>query len=93
LFLKKGAGSVGVQRQYSGTAGRIENSQVGVFLSYASGAGRALIDRRVLPAEVMDGRPDALRSGRRPCDTHFATKPELALEMITGAVAARTHAA
>jgi SRSO17 transposase len=46
-FLKKGTGSVGVQRQYSGTAGRIENSQVGVFLSYASARGRALIDRRI----------------------------------------------
>ncbi len=45
-FLKKGTGSVGVQRQYSGTAGRIENSQLGVFLSYASARGRALIDRR-----------------------------------------------
>src|SRR6516162_4670695 len=46
-FVKKGTGSVDVQRQYSGTAGRIENSQVGVFLSYASPRGRALIDRRV----------------------------------------------
>jgi SRSO17 transposase len=54
-FLKKGTGSVGVQRQYSGTAGRIENSQVGVFLSYASPRGRALIDRRVyLPRSWAD---------------------------------------
>src|SRR5579859_5161373 len=54
-FLKKGTGSVGVQRQYSRTAGRIENSQVGVFLSYASRRGRALIDRRIyLPRSWTD---------------------------------------
>src|SRR5205823_303802 len=59
-FLKKGICSVGVQRQYSGTAGRIENSQVGVFLSYASPAGRALIDRRVyLPGHGPMIRPAA----------------------------------
>jgi hypothetical protein len=46
-FLKKGTASVGVQRKYSGTAGRIENSQLGVFLSYASPRGRALTGRRV----------------------------------------------
>jgi SRSO17 transposase len=46
-FVKKGTCSVGVQRQHRGTAGRIENSQVSVFLSYASARGRALIDRRV----------------------------------------------
>jgi SRSO17 transposase len=59
-FLKKGTRSVGVQRQYSGTAGRIENSQVGVFLSYASPIGRALIDRRVyLPAHPGGSPPAA----------------------------------
>src|SRR5262245_33111074 len=46
-FLKKGGKSVGVQRQYSGTAGRIENCQVGVFLAYASAAGRAFLDREL----------------------------------------------
>ena len=92
-FLKKGAGSVGVQRQYSGTAGRIENSQVGVFLSYASRAGRALIDRRVyLPKSWTEDRMRCAAAGV-PADAQFATKPELALEMITGAVAARTPAA
>ncbi len=51
-FLKKGRHSVGVKRQYSGTAGRIENCQIGVFLSYASEKGHALIDREVyLPKE------------------------------------------
>jgi SRSO17 transposase len=46
-FLKKGGKSAGVQRQYSGTAGRIENCQIGVFLAYASGKGRALVDREL----------------------------------------------
>ncbi|GGM53007.1 hypothetical protein GCM10011608_42370 [Micromonospora sonchi] len=55
--LKKGTHTVGVQRQYTGTAGRIENSQVGVFLGYAGAGGRTLIDRRVyLPASWTDDR-------------------------------------
>jgi len=92
-FLKKGLRSVGVQRQYSGTAGRIENSQVGVFLSYASPAGRALIDRRLyLPKSWTGDQPRCMAAGV-PADTGFATKPELALEMITEAVAAGTPAA
>src|SRR6516225_8368034 len=91
-FLKKGTGSVGVQRQYSGTAGRIENSQVGVFLSYASPRGRALIDRRVyLPRSWADDRCRRAAAGV-PAGVEFATKPELALEMITGAVAAQMPA-
>jgi len=92
-FLKKGTGSVGVQRQYSGTAGRIENSQVGVFLSYASVRGRALIDRRIyLPKSWTGDRPRCAAAGV-PADAQFATKPQLALEMITSAVAAGTPAA
>src|ERR671938_771968 len=56
-FLKKGTKSCGVQRQYSGTAGRIENCQIGVFLGYASGHGQALIDRALYLPErwVADG--------------------------------------
>lgn len=54
-FLKKGTRSIGVKRQYSGTAGRIENCQVGVFLAYAAGRGRAFLDRELyLPAEWAD---------------------------------------
>ena len=53
-FLKKGVRSAGVQRQYSGTAGRTENCQVGVFLAYAGERGRTLIDRRSVSAHVMD---------------------------------------
>jgi SRSO17 transposase len=63
-FFKKGTKSTGVQRQYSGTAGRIENCQLGVFLTYASVRGRALIDRELLPAGVVDRRPGTLQGGR-----------------------------
>jgi SRSO17 transposase len=86
-FLKKGRHSVGVQRQYSGTAGRIENSQVAVFLSYASSRGRALIDRRIyLPAAWTDD-PDRCAAAGIPSQVQFATKPQLALDMISQAVA------
>ena len=92
-FLKKGTRSVGVQRQYSGTAGRIENSQVGVFLSYASPLGRALIDRRVYLPRSWTDDPQRCAAAGIPASVGFATKPELALDMITGAVAAGTPAA
>ena len=91
-FLKKGTGSVGVQRQYSGTAGRIENSQVGVFLSYASPRGRALIDRRVYLPKSWTDDPQRCAATGVPVEVEFATKPELALGMITDAVAARMPA-
>jgi len=86
-FLKKGSKSAGVARQYSGTAGRIENCQIGVFLAYASGRGHALIDRELyLPKEwVEDG---ARRAGAEiPLAVPFATKP-LAGRMIARALAA-----
>ncbi len=87
-FLKKGVMSVGVQRQYSGTAGRIENSQVGVFLTYASPLGRALVDVRLyLPASWCDDRDRCAAAGV-PDGIEFATKPHLALAMIEAAVAA-----
>ena len=76
-FVKKGTKSVGVQRQYSGTAGRIENCQIGVFLGYASRHGHALIDRALYLPEVWAN--DAARRGAAgvPADTGFATKPQL----------------
>ncbi|MFG3715774.1 IS701 family transposase [Micromonospora sp. NPDC047730] len=84
--LKKGTHTVGVQRQYTGTAGRIENSQVGVFLGYAGVGGHTLIDRRVyLPASWTDDR-DRCRAAGVPDDIEFATKSELAAEMITAAL-------
>ncbi|RZU74913.1 SRSO17 transposase [Micromonospora kangleipakensis] len=83
--LKKGIHSVGVQRQYTGTAGRIENAQVGVFLGYASGHGHTLIDRRVyLPVSWTDDR-DRCQGAGVPDEVEFATKSELAAEMITAA--------
>jgi SRSO17 transposase len=85
-FLKKGRHSVGVARQYSGTAGRIENCQVGVFLSYASRFGHALIDRWLyLPKDWAD---DAARRAAAaiPPDTGFMTKPEIARDLIASAL-------
>src|SRR4051812_37133891 len=81
-FLKKGEHSAGVARQYSGTAGRIENVQVGVFLAYGSSRGHALIDRELyLPEEWCD---DAARRDEAaiPEEVSFATKPALARRMI-----------
>src|SRR5437764_11962165 len=81
-FVKKGTKSVGVQRQYSGTAGRVENCQLGVFLAYASPKGRALVDRELyLPKSWTDDR-DRCREAGVPDDVQFATKPELARLML-----------
>ena len=87
-FLKKGTYSVGVKRQYSGTAGRIENCQIGVFLGYAGENGYALIDRELyLPQEW---RADAARraTAKVPEEIEFATKAELARRMLARAFAA-----
>jgi SRSO17 transposase len=88
-FLKKGTKSAGVQRQYSGTAGRIENCQLGVFLAYAvPGGGRALIDRELyLPESWTDDR-DRCREAGIGDEVEFATKPELARQMIARAIEA-----
>ena len=81
-FLKKGHKSVGVQRQYSGTAGRIENCQVGVFLSYASSRGHTLLDRALyLPKSWTDDQ-QRCRESHVPASVTFATKPELAAQML-----------
>jgi SRSO17 transposase len=84
--LKKGVHTVGVQRQYTGTAGRIENSQVGVFLAYASRHGHTLIDRRVyLPVSWTDDRDRCAAAGV-PDEVGFATRCDLAADMITAAL-------
>src|SRR5260221_2310144 len=81
-LLKKGRKSVGVQRQYSGTAGRIENCQVGVFLSYASSRGHTLLDRELyLPKSWADDQ-ERCREAHVPTSVTFATKPELAAQML-----------
>ena len=81
-FLKKGTHSVGVARQYSGTAGRIENCQIGVFATYASRWGHALIDRRLYLPNAWADAPDRRAKARVPEDVEFATKPAMACEMI-----------
>ena len=87
-FLKKGTKSVGVARQYSGTAGRIENCQIGVFLAYASGKGHTLIDRELyLPKEWAED-PARRAAAGIPQEVAFATKPALARRMIARAIAA-----
>lgn len=87
-FLKKGKKSAGVARQYSGTAGRLENSQIGVFLLYASSKGYAFIDRALyLPQEWTEDRVRSREAGI-PDEVTFATKGELAQQMLTRAFAA-----
>ena len=87
-FLKKGRRSVGVKRQYSGTAGKVENCQIGVFLAYGSRHGAAFLDRELyLPQEwAADGA--RRREAGVPQDVVFHTKAQLAQQMITRAVAA-----
>lgn len=85
-FLKKGTKSAGVARQYSGTAGRVENSQIGVFLAYASERGRALIDRELyLPKEWTADRGRCRAAGIGD-EVRFATKQVLAQQMIERAL-------
>jgi SRSO17 transposase len=87
-FVKKGVRSAGVQRQYSGTAGRTENCQIGTFLCYASDKGRALIDRELyLPRSWTDDR-DRCRAAAVPDEVGFATKPQQARAMLERAIAA-----
>lgn len=87
-FVKKGKQSVGVQRQYSGTAGRIENCQIGVFLVYASAKGRTFLDRALyLPQAWTQDKPRCQQAGV-PDTVGFATKPMLARQMIARALAA-----
>jgi SRSO17 transposase len=81
-FLKKGGKSVGVQRQYSGTAGRIENCQVGVFLSYASSRGHTLLDRELYVPKSWTDDQERCREAHVPAEVTFATKPELAQRML-----------
>jgi SRSO17 transposase len=85
-FLKKGRQSAGVARQYSGTAGKIENCQIGVFLAYASVHGHTLIDRELyLPKEWTDDRNRCQIAGI-PDERAFATKPALARQMLQRAL-------
>jgi SRSO17 transposase len=91
--LKKGATTVGVQRQYTGTAGRVENAQVAVWLVYASSSGHALVDRELYVPRVWTDDPDRCRAAGIPGQVGFATKPALATQMITRALDAGVPAA
>ena len=91
-FLKKGTKSAGVQRQYSGTAGRIENCQVGVFLAYASRRGRALVDRELYLPKEWTSDVDRRTEAHVPARIGFATKPQLAQQMLTRALDAQMPA-
>src|SRR5215470_8521806 len=82
--VKKGRASAGVQRQYAGTAGRVDNCQVAVFLSYASPAGHALIDRELYLPRSWTTDPARCAAAGIPAGTVFATKPRLARRMIAG---------
>jgi SRSO17 transposase len=85
-FLKKGTTSVGVQRQYSGTAGKVDNCQLGVFLAYASARGRAFIDRELyLPKAWVEDRARS-RAARVPDQVGFRTKPQLARVVLERAL-------
>ena len=87
-FLKKGVHSVGVARQYSGTAGRTENSQIGVFLSYASEHGHALLDRELYLPKAWLGDRERCRRAGVPDERTFATKPALARKILARSFAA-----
>jgi SRSO17 transposase len=91
--LKKGTTTVGVQRQYTGTAGRVENAQVAVYLVYASEAGHALIDRELYLPKSWTEDPDRCRAAGIPDQVGFATKPALATQMLTRTLDAGVPAA
>ena len=87
-FLKQGKASCGVSRQYTGSAGKITNCQIGVFASYVSRHGHAFIDRALyLPREWTDDA-ERLKAAHVPDKVSFATKPQIARRMIARAIAA-----
>jgi len=87
-FLKQGKASCGVARQYTGSAGKITNCQIGVFAAYVSRHGHAFIDRALyLPKEWTDNR-QRLKAAHVPSDVGFATKPQISRQMIACAIAA-----
>ena len=90
--VKKGVHTVGVQRQYTGTAGRIENAQVAVYLTYATDAGHAFIDRALYLPKSWTGDTERRAAAGIPTDTEFATKPALATTLVTRALDAGVKA-
>ncbi len=90
--VKKGTHTVGVQRQYTGTAGRIENAQVAVYLAYAGRSGHAMIDRELYLPRSWTTDPDRCAAAGVPDDVGFATKPALAKAMLVRAMDAQVPA-
>jgi SRSO17 transposase len=91
--LKKGTQTVGVKRQYTGTAGRVENAQVAVLLVYTSPAGHAVVDRELYLPKDWTRDPERMRAAGVPDQVGFATKPALATRMVTRALDAGVPAA
>ena len=87
-FLKQGKGSCGVARQYTGSAGKITNCQIGVFAAYVSRHGHAFVDRALYLPKAWTDDPARLKATSVPGDIGFATKPQLAARMIASAIAA-----
>ena len=90
--LKKGTATVGVQRQYTDTAGRVENAQVAVYLVYSAVLGHAAIDRALYVPQSWTDDPDRCRAAGIPDDLDFATKPQMAARMVVRALDAGTPA-
>lgn len=87
-FLKQGKASCGVGRQYTGSAGKVTNCQIGVFAAYVSVRGRAFVDRALYLPKSWTADPARLAAAHVPAGTAFATKPALAVKMIERAIAA-----
>src|SRR3954453_107399 len=86
-FLKKGSASCGVARQYTGSAGKITNCQVGVFAAYVSRHGHAFIDRALYLPKEWTTNAARLAAAHVPSDVRFATKPQLGVRMLERAIA------
>ena len=87
-FLKQGKSSCGAGRQYTGSAGKITNCQIGVFAAYVSRHGHAFIDRALYLPKAWTGDPERMATAYVPAEISFATKPQLAARMIERAVTA-----
>ena len=92
-FVKKGTTSAGVGRQYTGTSGKIDNCQIGVFAAYATERGRALVDRELYLPKAWTGDPDRMRAAKVPEQREFATKGQIARAIVTRTVAGGLPAA
>ncbi|MGX1885803.1 IS701 family transposase [Streptomyces sp. NPDC055287] len=92
-FIKKGSTSAGVGRQYTGTSGKIDNCQIGVFAAYATSRGRALVDRELYLPKSWTKDPERCRAAKIPEERGFATKGDLAKAIIARTMAAGTPVA